>query len=192
MNVLDNYKIDLKNMRSDAVEYQYHLDNAFFEAIGDILVQKGSVDVILRVKKTAGAFELTFCIKGMVQIPCDRCLDDMDQSIDSVSVLKVKFGDEYADEGELIVVPYEDGVLDVAWNIYEFIALEIPIKHVHEPGKCNGAMMSVLRQHTAVSFEDEADDVSSDDIAQNGSKEGKLTDPRWSELKKLLDNKLNS
>lgn len=193
MNMPHNYRIDLKNMRSDAVEYQFHLDNAFFEAIGDVLIQKGSVDVILRVKKTAGAFELTFCIKGVVQIPCDRCLDDMDQSVDSVSVLKVKFGDEYADEGELIVVPYEDGVLDVAWNIYEFIALEIPIKHVHEPGKCNGAMMSVLEQHTAKSFDEELENDSSEDIAcgePDGSE--RPTDPRWSELKKILDNKLNS
>lgn len=186
MNVLDSYKIDLKNMRTDVSEYQFRLDNAFFEAIDDVLIRKGLVDVNLRVKKTAGAFELTFCIKGNVQIPCDRCLDDMDQAIDSVSTLKVKLGDEYEDNGELIVVPFDEGVLDVSWNLYEFIALEIPIKHVHEPGKCNVAMMSVLKEHEAVASGDD-DDTDDEFFAHEGDGE-KPIDPRWNELKKILDN----
>lgn len=91
-------------------------------------------------------------------MPCDRCLDDMEQAIDTESVLMVKLGDDYADEGELVIVPFEDGTLNVAWHIYEFIALEIPIKHVHEPGKCNVAMIEALQGHSAViSGEDEDD-----------------------------------
>ena len=184
MNMLYSYKVDLKNMRTDVSEYQFRLDNAFFEAIDDVLIRKGLVDVNLRVKKTAGAFELTFSIKGNVQIPCDRCLDDMDQAIDTVSTLKVKLGDEYEDDGELIVVPYEEGVLDFSWNLYELIALEIPIKHVHEPGMCNVAMMGVLKQHEAVASDEDTDD----DVNAQGEDREKPVDPRWNELKKILDN----
>lgn len=183
MDVLGGYKIDLKNMRTDTEKFQFRLDDTFFDAVEGTLFRKGNVDVSLRVSKMTGAFELSFRIKGNVTVPCDRCLDDMEQEIDAESVLKVKLGDSYADEGDLVVVPFEDGTLNVAWHIYEFIALEIPMKHVHEPGKCNVAMMEALQGHSAViSGEDE------DDGEEDAGREDKPIDPRWNELKKILDN----
>ena len=46
----------------------------------------------------------------MVWVPCDRCLDDMEQPVSSADKLMVKFGHEYAEEGDnLIVIPEEEG-----------------------------------------------------------------------------------
>ena len=60
----------------------------------------------------------------------------------------VKFGHEYAEEGDnLIVIPEEEGEINVAWFMYEFIALSVPMKHVHAPGKCNKAMTGKLNKH---------------------------------------------
>jgi uncharacterized metal-binding protein YceD (DUF177 family) len=179
MDELGSYKVELKNMRSDMETYQYHLNASFFEAVESTLVKDGELDVTLRVRKTAGAFELTFQIKGCVKVPCDLCLEDMDQGIDAVCVQRVKLGDAYSDEGELIVVPYEDGCINVAWNLYEFIVLEIPMKHVHEPGKCSVTMMNALGEHLIVEeYTSETDTGESE----------KPIDPRWSELKKIIDN----
>ena len=36
----------------------------------------------------------------MVWVPCDRCLDDMELPISSSDKLMVKFGHEYAEEGD--------------------------------------------------------------------------------------------
>ena len=44
MDVLDSYKIDLKNMRTDVAEYQFALDDAFFEAVEGTLVKSGKAD----------------------------------------------------------------------------------------------------------------------------------------------------
>ena len=53
---------------------------------------------------------------GVVWVPCDRCLDDMEQPITSADKLMVKFGTEYAEEGDnLIVIPEEEGLINVAW-----------------------------------------------------------------------------
>lgn len=94
-------------------------------------VQKGHVHVQLTVKKSLMAFELNFQIAGTVIIPCDRCLDDMELPIETQDKLIVKFGKEYAEESdEIVIVPEEEGTINVAWFIYEFIALAIPIKHV--------------------------------------------------------------
>ena len=77
--------------------------------------------------------------------------------------------------------------------MYEFIALAIPMKHVHAPGKCNKAMSSKLKKHTARSTEDGddgyeddgvEDDITIDDVPV-------ATDPRWDGLKGLLENDNN-
>lgn len=97
MDVLDSYKIDLKNMRTDVAEYQFALDDAFFEAVEGTLVKSGKADADLKIRESGGAYVFTFHIKGTVHVPCDRCLDDMDVEIETERMLTVKLGDEYAD-----------------------------------------------------------------------------------------------
>ena len=56
----------------------------------------------------------------------------MELPISSSDKLMVKFGHEYAEEGDnLIVIPEEEGEINVAWFMYEFVALSVPMKHVH-------------------------------------------------------------
>ena len=186
------YKIDLKGMQADSCKYEFVLDNLFFANIDGPEVQKGKVNVVLVVKKTSRAFELNFQTDGMVWVPCDRCLDDMEQPVSSTDKLLVKFGHEYAEEGDnLIVIPEEEGEINVAWFMYEFIALAIPMKHVHAPGKCNKAMSSKLSKHLRTTPDDEMDEDSfvsedSDELANDDTETA--VDPRWDELKKILDN----
>ena len=91
-------------MQADSAKYEFVLDNLYFAHIDGPEVQKGKVNVTLTVKRTSRAFELSFQTDGMVWVPCDRCLDDMELPISSSDKLMVKFGHEYAEEGEL--VPY--------------------------------------------------------------------------------------
>ena len=55
----DKYKIDLKGMQADSCKYEFVLDNLFFANIDGPEVQKGKVNVVLVVKKTSRAFELS-------------------------------------------------------------------------------------------------------------------------------------
>lgn len=190
MDTLNAYKIDLKNMRTDVMNYQFSIDDSFFKAVEATLVKSGKADVRLQVKETAGgAFAFTFKIKGTVQVPCDRCLDDVDVDIEAERVLRVKLGDEYIDDGDLIVLPSDDAVCNVAWNIYEFIALEVPMTHMHEPGMCNEEMMSALSSHLVTSDDNEGSDEVADKSKEDSQKEEETPiDPRWEKLKKILDN----
>ena len=179
-------------MQTDSCRYDFVLDNVFFANIDGPEVQKGKVNVVLNVKRTSRAFELDFQTDGMVWVPCDRCLDDMEQPISSMDKLRVKFGHEYAEEGDnLVVIPEEEGEINVAWFMYEFVALAIPMKHVHAPGKCNKAMSSKLKKHLRVSADDE---MLEDDVLDESDDEPGLEnmetpiDPRWNDLKKILDN----
>lgn len=190
MAKLSHFKIDLNNFPDSVVDYSYELVQNFFDSIDHEDVRKGNVKAELSVKKTIEGYEFNFHLFGVVQIPCDRCLDEMNQEIDTYNRLIVKLGEEYFEESdEIVIIPAEEGAINIAWYLYEFIVLNIPIKHVHEPGKCNRMMMSKYRKHQAVSLsegdsDDEISDEGTDEDSSDDSSEE--TDPRWDELKKLL------
>ena len=171
-------------MLTDTAEYQYQLDNQFFLDLDAPEVQKGRVDVTLKVRKTSGIYQLDFHTEGMVVVVCDRCLDEMEQPIESDDRLRVKLGLEFSEEDDMVVVPEEDGYINVAWFIYEFIALSIPMKHVHAPGKCNKDMVGKLSKHLRVLSDDEDEGLDIEELAD----QPQAIDPRWNELKKILDN----
>ena len=96
----------------------------------------------------------------------------MEQPIETQQRLEAKFGNAYSEDGDLVTVPENEGILDVSWFVYEFILLALPIKHVHAPGKCNTAMIRVLEEHSA---------------ARSGSEDEKPMDSRWEALLKLKE-----
>ena len=181
------YKIALKNLSQGTHSFDYDLDNKFFEAIDGDEVKKGNVKALVTVKKTASTFEFNFELKGVAQVPCSRCLDNLSQEVDAQNRLIVKFGAEYSEESdEIVVVPEDEGEINIAWFLYEFIALSIPIKHVHAPGECNKAVSTKLRKHRAVDADDddESEDITDDDFSDDDSSIPE-PDPRWDALKGL-------
>ena len=169
-------------MLADTAEYQYQLDNQFFLDLDAPEVQKGQVNVLLKVRKTSGVYQLDFQTEGKVMVICDRCLDEMEQLIETKDQLKVKLGVDFSEVDDIIVVPEEDGYINVAWFIYEFIALSIPMKHVHAPGKCNKDMLNKLSKHLRVSSDDVEDGF---EISKEDLNEPQVIDPRWNELNKI-------
>ncbi len=166
----ESFEIDLKALPQGVTTLEYKLDDEYFKTIEALDVQRGELSSCLSVNRTDDFFELNFHTEGVVHIPCDICLDDMDQSIETNNRLVVKFGDDYSEDDGLVTVPENEGMLDVSWFIYEFIVLDIPIKHVHAPGKCNPAMIELLEEHSA---------------ARSGEEEEESVDPRWEALLKL-------
>ena len=175
-------------MLTDVCEYEYQLDNQFFTDLDATEIQKGNITVRLKVKKTSGIYQLDFTTEGIAIVLCDRCLDEMEQPIESNDRLKVKLGTEYTEINDIVVVPEEDGYINVAWFIYEFIALSIPMKHVHAPGKCNKGMISKLSRHLRTTTDDEENDLIDSSMEVTDDENTREIDPRWNELKKILDN----
>ena len=171
MNGLESLKIDLKGLKDEETSLDFILDEGYFEALDGADVKKGSLHVSVSIRKATGFFEFNFHTDGIVIIPCDRCLDDMELPVDTDNRLIVKLGSNYSEEDDIIVVPEDEGILDMSWIIYEFAILVIPIRHVHAPGKCNPAMTKALEELSA--------DRSSDEESNQS------TDPRWDQLKSL-------
>ena len=175
MNSLESLKIDLKGLKEEETSLDFALDDSYFEALDGADVKKGSLHVSVSIRKATGFFEFDFHTEGTIVIPCDRCLDDMTLPVDTDNRLIVKLGSACSEEDDIIVVPENEGILDMAWFIYEFVALVIPIRHVHAPGKCNPAMTQALEE---LSADRSSDEESSQSI-----------DPRWEALLKLRSEK---
>lgn len=169
---LETFNIDLKGLKEAETCFEYNLDDKYFSAIDAPEVSKGNVSVELLIKRaTERIYKLEFHIEGDVIVLCDRCLDEMTQDIDTDGSIMAKLGDEDSEDDDLVMVDENEGILNIAWLVYEFIALAIPIKHVHAPGKCNRAMIDMLEEHSATRSSDGNDNS---DI-----------DPRWSALRNL-------
>ena len=166
----ERFQIDLKALTEENTPLAYDLDNQFFESFEDTLVQGGSVHVSGSIRKATGFYELLLHAVGTVRIPCDRCLDMMDQPIEADLHLTVKLGSEAQENDDIIIVDESEGILQTEWFIYESVVLAVPIQHVHQPGDCNDAMMRLLEEHSA---------------ARSSDADAKATDPRWEALKKI-------
>ena len=179
-------------MQQDIQVLEYVLDNRFFVNIGGEDIQKGKINTQLTILKRGGAFDLSFVFNGIVIIPCDRCLDDMDLPIETTAHLIVKFGKDYSEESDdIVVIPETEGIINLAWFLYEFVALAVPIKHVHAPGKCNKQMTSKLKKHSPKSEDDdqsfESDDADDVIITDDDSDYEEKRDPRWDALRGLKE-----
>ena len=113
MDRLKAYKIDLHGLKEGVNAFDFKLDNDYFEAVGGELVNKGNLDAHVDIDRKSSLFEVKFNIEGVVYIPCDICLDDMEQPIYADNRLIVKFGKENSEDDELVVVREDDGVLDI-------------------------------------------------------------------------------
>ena len=184
MGKFDTYNIQLKALPIGKSVVEYHLDNAYFALLEDVDIQRGDVNVKVTVSKDAKQHELDFELEGKVVVQCDRCLEDMFQPIKTTGHLIVRFGKEFKDDGDdIVIVPEEQGVINVSWFLYEFIELAIPIKHTHPFGQCNQSMSDKLKEHIAF----DAEDIDFDMSEGEAETESGASDPRWDALKGLRD-----
>ena len=190
------YKLPLKSLSSGSHEFDYHLDKQFFENMESDDIRDADLNVHVTVVTKGDLYDLTIDINGEITLICDRCLDDLQWPVETTYHIFVKYGPDYNDDSdELLVIPESDNYLNIAYMIYDTVALTIPIKHVHPLGKCNRAMSSLLKKHRAPgsSMTDEDGEMMEEmieeiEVSDIQSEQEDSTDPRWNELKKLTDN----
>lgn len=191
-----SHKLPLKTLSVGVQDFKYHLDAAFFNDVEATEVREASVDASLKVdRKDDGYYLLSFGFSGEITIPCDRCLDDMQLSVDTTYDLTVKEGDEYDDsDDKVLVIPGHWRELDLTPLMRDTVLLTIPIMHAHPEGECNEEMLERLEQMRAVNITDdeqlhgEEGECSDNDDESNNNSSTDDIDPRWAALKKLKDN----
>lgn len=176
MKDLKQFNIPFVGLKEGKHLFQYEIDNTFFKTYNYDEFEDSSLDVALEFVKKSTHFELIFTASGTINVPCDVTSEFYDQEIASVMPLVIKFGPEYNDENEeILVLPHEAFQLNVAQFIYEMIVLGQPSRRVH-PKVLDGTMESETL----------------DKLKELEIKEVKTveeTDPRWDKLKNLITEK---
>jgi uncharacterized metal-binding protein YceD (DUF177 family) len=173
MKDLKEFNIPFVGLKEGKHLFEYKIDNTFFELYNYSDFEKSSIDVTLEFVKKSTLFELQFTAAGTVHVPCDVTNEYFDLEITATLPLVVKFGQEYNDENEeILILPHEVYQFSVAQFIYEMIVLGIPNKRVH-PKVLDGTMETeVLEQ-----------------LETKEDKAVETTDPRWDKLKNLITEK---
>ena len=186
-------KLSISSLPFGKQDFNYHLNGEFFNEIEASEVRSGSVDVALSVNHSReGIYELDFVCNGVITIPCDRCLDDMEHIVDTNYHLTVKMGELLDDSVDgVMIIPSSWRTLDLAPIVRDTVLLTIPMMHVHAPGECNAEMLGRLEEHAARQYDSDEDfetPPQDDDTPQDA--DGDI-DPRWAALKQLVENKNN-
>lgn len=180
MKALKAYTIQFVGLKEGEHTYTYDIDKSFFDHFEYEDFNKLSVLINLKFIKKATLLQLNFKATGSVNVNCDVTNEPYDEPITGDFELIVKFGDEYNDDNEeILVVPHGEYELNVAHYIYELIVLAVPNKRVH-PGVADGTLKSeILDKLNELSLSNE----------EKNTEEKEDTDPRWDSLKKLLTDK---
>jgi len=173
MKDLKQFNIPFVGLKEGKHLFQYKVDNTFFELYNYNEFEKSSINVTLEFVKKSTLFELEFTASGTVNVPCDVTNEYFDLEITATLPLVVKFGQEYSDENEeILILPHEVYQFSVAQFIYEMIVLGVPNKRVH-PKVLDGTMETEALEQLEIKEE----------------KTVETTDPRWDKLKNLITEK---
>ncbi len=164
MGKFSQYKVQLASLSDGLHQQDFEVTTELFKNMENRDVISADVKVHLDIVKKNDTYDCTFHCKGMLQIPCDRCLDALDHEVDTTYHVVVKYGDRYDDGADdLLIIPDSDLYLNVAYILYDTILLTIPLRHVHPLGKCNRAMAAALHRHRS-SVDDEETEEALDEI----------------------------
>jgi uncharacterized protein len=168
------YSIPLHGLKEGLHEYNFEIGNEFFEQFEDSEIKEGELVAVADLTKRSTHLDLTLVITGWVRICCDRCLEMFAYRIDCENRLLVRVGKNWdEDDPDLLTIPTDQSDLELSQYLYEFIHLALPLKRVHPDNSdgtsgCDPDMLSKIREHN-----------SGKDIEN---------DPRWDQLKKLMNN----
>ncbi|MGO2102128.1 MAG: YceD family protein [Psychroflexus halocasei] len=171
------YTIKFVGLKEGKHQFDYQIKDEFFDFFEYDDFNTADVKVNIELNKKANMLEFIFDVIGIMNLDCDVSTEAYDQKIQNRLDLVVKFGEEYNDDHEdVLILPWSEYEIDVKQYIYEAIVLAIPQKRVH-PGVEDGTLDSEIL--------DRLEDYQPE--AENDNKDEEEIDPRWEDLKKLLN-----
>lgn len=172
MKSLRKYSIPFTGLKLGKHQFEFVVDDAFFDEFEYSLVKKASLQCLVELDRQETMLILNFQIKGTVEATCDRCLSKYQQPLDITEQQIAKFSDEPIDEDdEIITLNKNDHEINIAGLIYEYINVAMPFISVcsneGNTSTCDKEMLEKLNN-----------------LSGNGE-QNEQTDPRWDALRKI-------
>ena len=173
VNRLKEYAIQFVGLEPGNHQFEFEVNDSFFEHFEFSQIQQGQVHVTVDLQKMERMMIFNIAFEGEVQVTCDRCTHEFYTPVADEQQLIVKLGAGYLEESEdVVVIPETEYQFDLSTYIYEFIHLALPARLLH-PDDENGNSTcdpDVLKRLSAMAPHD-------------------TVDPRWEALKNLQTDK---
>jgi uncharacterized metal-binding protein YceD (DUF177 family) len=178
MKVLEAFQIPTIALEDKSYHYAFSGDDSFFAAFEQDWVEKGQFAVTADLTKSALMIQVQLNIIGTIELICDRSLEAFDYPFEVNEKIIFKYSDHSEDLGDnLFLLDRKEPKLDLSQDIFDFIALEVPMKKLHP---------RLLEEEDAASegvfiySTERADEKPASTIDE-------VIDPRWAVLQKLKD-----
>jgi len=170
---LRQYAIPFRGLKEGRHDFNFVVDNSFFEQFESSEVKKGVVNVQVELIKHSQFLELQFDINGKITVNCDRCLEPFVTRIIHQAMIYIRFGEETLEQSdELLILADSVNEIHLDQLIYEYIHLALPIQRIHpEIEKMSGCNPEMMDKLNALDADDQEDATE---------------DPRWEKLKGLI------
>lgn len=180
MKELKEFTIPFKGLKLGKHQFEFELNNEFFDHFEYNEFNDAAIKVELLLEKMSTLMELTLTFEGTVNVACDVTNEMFDQPVSGSYTFVVKFGEEYNDENEdLLILPHGSYEVNIQQYVYESVVLALPLRKIH-PGVADGTLKSdILDKLEELSPKSETEVEEQDEHK----------DPRWDSLKKLLTDK---
>ena len=170
MKSISTHKIEFAGLKVGKHQFNFELNKEFFENFSFFDFNNIHLCVDVDLTKKSTLLELSFHVKGSVNVNCDMTNEPFDMPFNKEDFLVVKFGQEYNDEdNEILVLPYGEHKVILDQYLYELVILSLPRKRVH-PGVEDGTLESEIIKIL--------DELKPSGLALE-------SDPRWEKLKKI-------
>jgi uncharacterized metal-binding protein YceD (DUF177 family) len=157
------YIIPFVGLKLGDHQYEMLVDQSFFNDIETEDISNVNAIVNVHLTKRSTFLEINASLKGGCSTICDRCGDDMTITLENNQKLIVKFGDNFEDNDEIIVIPHHETEIDIKDFIYQMIMLAIPLSKKHDIKDCNQETIAVLNKIKIEESEDDSIDEVDED-----------------------------
>ncbi len=151
------FEIAFVGLKPGVHEYDYEINDQFFEAFQQQDFRTCKANVKLQLDKKSSFMLLRFEIGGSLEVTCDRCNNELPLNLWDEFNITVKMVDEpelmndQEEDPDVYYISRGESHIDVAAWIYEFINLSLPMQKTCDFEKmdgpyCNKAALEMLKK----------------------------------------------
>ena len=171
--------IDILKLQNKSYDFDFAVDDQFFQSFEDSLINKGRAAVKVVLDKSETFIAVNMHIDGTVALTCDRSLEEFDYRVLLNHELIFKFGDEEKELDDFMMqISREAERIELGQYIYEFISLALPMKKLHP-------RFEGLEEEDSLVYSSETPVKADDDTGAKEPMKDEEIDPRWIKLMKL-------
>lgn len=170
------FEIAFVGLKPGVHEFQYKINDNFFEEYGEQDFEKAEANVKLLLEKNNSFMILRFEVGGKAEVNCDRCSNELPLQLFEEFTMTVKMTDEpdvmneQEEDPDVFYISRGESHLDVKNWIYEFVNLSIPMQRTCEFENMDGPYCNAAARDVLKSLRTE---------------EGTQTNPLWKGLEKF-------